>query len=237
MWESNQEGYRTLGWIINKSEQGMFLVVADETVQKEMVEIYRNGTAGIYDYRRHPGAYSFRDLQEWAIGLPETRTCMIANFHLAIQDEDSLKRFNFSRDMIEGLGKNFIFLVTPYGDDRLAVGAYDFYSFVKLRIVFHSYKMTCGKEEALALTEDEPVEESRGEPGDLKQRLAEAYALIEQAKDECGKARYHESEKLLLKAREIKEKLLGTEHLEIAEIYHELARVYESQGKYREAET
>jgi hypothetical protein len=97
MLESNQEGYRTLGWIMNKSEQGLFLVVADEPVQKEIVEIYRNGTAGIYDYRRHPGAYSFRDLQEWAIGLPETRTCMIANFHLAIQDEDSLKRLNFSR--------------------------------------------------------------------------------------------------------------------------------------------
>ncbi len=47
MLESNQEGYRTLGWIMNKSEQGLFLVVADEPVQKEIVEIYRNGTAGI----------------------------------------------------------------------------------------------------------------------------------------------------------------------------------------------
>ena len=52
MLESNQEGYRTLGWIMNKSEQGLFLAVADEAVQMEIVEVYRRGTAGVYDYRQ-----------------------------------------------------------------------------------------------------------------------------------------------------------------------------------------
>ena len=37
---SNQDGYYTLGWIINKSEQGLFIVVAYEMVQKEIVGIY-----------------------------------------------------------------------------------------------------------------------------------------------------------------------------------------------------
>jgi hypothetical protein len=32
MAKINQEEYKTLGWIINKSEQGLFLVVADEIV-------------------------------------------------------------------------------------------------------------------------------------------------------------------------------------------------------------
>ena len=45
--ESNEAGYRTLGWIINKSEQGLFLVVADERVQKEIVDVYRRGSAAI----------------------------------------------------------------------------------------------------------------------------------------------------------------------------------------------
>ena len=72
MSESNQEGYRSLGWIINKSEQGLFLVVADEEIQKELVEIYGQGTVEIYDYKQHPGEYSFRNLQEWVTGLPET---------------------------------------------------------------------------------------------------------------------------------------------------------------------
>ena len=70
MAESNQEGYRTLGWIVNKSEQGLYLVVADEPVQKEIVEIYRRGTVEIYDYKRYPGAYSFPVLQKWVAGLP-----------------------------------------------------------------------------------------------------------------------------------------------------------------------
>ena len=87
MSKSNQEGYQTLGWIINKSEQGLFLVVADEIIQKEIAEIYRQGVK-IYDYRRHPGTYSFRDLQELVTALPEMRTFMIANFHLAVQDEN-----------------------------------------------------------------------------------------------------------------------------------------------------
>ena len=234
MSESNQEGYQTLGWIVNKSEQGLYLAVADEGVQEEIVKVYRLGTVEIYDYKRHPGAYTFRELQKWVTGLPETKVFMIANFQLAIQDEDSLKRLNFSRDMIDGLGKSFIFLVTPYGDDRLAVGACDFYAFVKLRVIFHKYRYE--KEERLPLGAEGSVEESREEPAGLKQRLAEAYNLAEQAKDESDKGHYHESEKLLLRAREIMERLLGTEHLETARLQNNLAYVYKSQGRYNEAQ-
>ncbi|MCI9082757.1 MAG: tetratricopeptide repeat protein [Lachnospiraceae bacterium] len=236
MSESNQEGYQTLGWIVNQSEQGLFLVVADETVQEEIVNIYRNGAVKIYDYKRHPGAYAFQHLQELAAELPATKVFMIANFQLAVQDEESLKRLNFSRDMLDGLEKNFIFLVTPYGDDRLAVKACDFYSFVKLRITFHNYIIKCEKEKKLLSMADESVKESGWKPEELKQKLAESYVLLEQAKDESDKAHYYESEKLLLKAREIKVKLLGTEHLEIAGIDHELAGVYANRGKYAEAE-
>ena len=50
MREHDQEGYQTLGWIINKSEQGLYLVVADEDTQKEIVDIYRRGAVKVYDY-------------------------------------------------------------------------------------------------------------------------------------------------------------------------------------------
>ena len=40
MADSNQEGYQTLGWIVNKSEQGLFLVIVDESMQQE-IEIGR----------------------------------------------------------------------------------------------------------------------------------------------------------------------------------------------------
>ncbi len=236
MSENSQDGFQTLGWIINNSEQGLYLVVAEERMQKEIVGIYRRGAIEVYDYKQHPGGYSFRDLQEWVLGLPETKVFMIANFHLALQDEESLKRLNFSRDMIDGLGKNFIFLITPYGDDRLVCGAYDFYSFLKLHILFDDYETESVKEEKMIPEKYELVLENVEEPEALKQKLAEAYDLIQQAKEEKEKGHYSESEKMLLYARKIKEKLLGPEHLEMAELDYELAEVYESQGRYKEAE-
>lgn len=236
MSESKQEGYRTLGWIINESEQGLFLVVADEDIQKEIVDVYRQGAVNIYNYKRNPGAYSFRDLQEWILGLPEAQTFIIANFHLAIQEEESLKRFNFSRDMLERLGKNIIFLVTPYGDDQLAAGAYDFYSFVKLRIIFHDYgtEIPCGEE--LLFAENKSMKEVEWKPDEWKQKFAEANLLIEQAKDERGRANYNESLKLLTNALVIKEKIFGNEHLEVAEVLLEIGDVYESLGQFKEAQ-
>ncbi len=59
MIESNQEGYQTLDWIINQSEQGLFLVIADEMMQEEIIEIYRQGMVKIYDYKQHPNDYFF----------------------------------------------------------------------------------------------------------------------------------------------------------------------------------
>lgn len=238
MEENSQEGYKTLGWIIEKSEQGLFLVVADEMMQKEIVDIYRKGTVKIYDYKRHPGGYSFYDLQKWMIALPETQTFMISNFHLAVQSEEDLKRLNFSRDMLGSLEKNLIFLITSSGDNRLVNGAYDFYSFFKLQIIFQNDRVEWKKEkEELLFTEEELVQKIGWElkQKQLKPELKEAYILIEQAKDKMDELQYYESEKLLLKAKKIKEELLGTEHLEIAEVYKELAEVYGKQGKYKEA--
>ena len=231
MKERDQEGYRTLGWIINKSEQGLFLVIADEKMQAEIAAIYRRGAVEIYDYRRHPAEYAFRDLQEWVTGLPETKVFMVVNFHLALQSEQSLKRLNFSRDMLEDLGKNLIFLVTPYGDDQLAAAACDFYCFVKLKVTFAEH-WQAGELSAVA---DNSVEEG-GEDESPKQKMARANALVGQARDALQNADYDASERLLVYAREIKGQLLGAEQLELAQLDFELADVYYKQGRFQEAE-
>ena len=236
MIESNQEAYQTLGWIINRSEQGLFLVVADETIQKEIVRFYQRGATQIYDYKQHPNAYMFRDLEEWIMKLPETKTFMIANFHLAIQKEEDLKRLNFSRDMLEGLGKNIIFFTTQYGDDQLSCGAYDFYSFLKLRILFHNYVTEWEEKESKLFSAEEKSQESEWKTENLKELLNETYALIDQANEKFNKIQYNESEMLLLRARKIREKLLGEKHLEVAKIDNKLASVYYKQGKYQQAE-
>ena len=140
MSNRNQENYRTLGWIINESEEGFFLVIAEENVQKEILEIYKEGTVGIYDYKQNPGYYSFHKIREYIENNSDIKTHFITNFQFAVQTEDDLKRLNFSRDMLAALGKNLIFITTPYGDELLAKGAYDFYSFIKMRVVFESYE-------------------------------------------------------------------------------------------------
>ncbi len=105
MSESNQEGYQTLGWIINKSEYGFFLVVADEAIQAEIVYIYKQGAVKVYDYKQHTESYTFQNLESFIASYPETHTFFIANFQLAVQDEQDLERLNFSRDMMAGMKK------------------------------------------------------------------------------------------------------------------------------------
>ena len=129
MSESSQEGYQTLGWIINKSEDGLFLVVADEDMQSEIAKVYQRGEVGIYDCKQNPKEYSFQRLESWITSKPEFRTFFIVNFHLVVQRAQDLKRLNFSRDMLAGLKKNIIFLTTEFGDNQLVKKAYDFYSF------------------------------------------------------------------------------------------------------------
>lgn len=202
MAENNQEGYQTLGWIINQSEQGLYLVVADETTQKEIAELYRQGMVGIYDYKRHPGAYSFRELQEWAVDLPEVKTILLVHFHLAIQSDEDVKRLNFSRDMLSSLGKNIIFLTTAYGDDQLAKGAYDFYSFLKIRTVFPNAMNVQETQENPILSVETLAESGHTwEPEEAKKKVEEANELLEQAKEKLAQTQYEESEELLLKAR------------------------------------
>ena len=70
MKEHNQEEYRTLDWIMAQSEKGIYLVVAEEAVQEEIVDCYKGRKTGIYDYKINPGAYSFQILQKQITGMP-----------------------------------------------------------------------------------------------------------------------------------------------------------------------
>lgn len=233
----NQDEYQTLGWIINQSEQGLYLAIADEEIQQEIIGAYRHEIVGIYDYRQYPGAYSFPVLEEWMKTMPEIQTFFIANLQFAVQSEKDLKRLNFSRDLLAGLEKNIIFLTTPYVDDRLATVAYDFYSFIKIRIIFHSYEREREKqEERLSVFKEILTEETEWTQEEAKQKLKESNVLLEQAIEKCNKARYDDSEVLLLKAESIRKKLLGEYHSGMMRIYSELAFVYLSQYRYEEAE-
>ena len=80
MSDSNQDGYQTLGWIINESQSGLYIVVADEKMQCEIADVYRQGIVGIYDCRLHPGAYSYQKLKEKIEIWDEKQVIFVVNF-------------------------------------------------------------------------------------------------------------------------------------------------------------
>lgn len=236
MSEKNLDGYQALGWIINRSESGLFLAVADELIQMEIVEVYRHGRIGIYDCRQNPGGYSFQTLKQWIDAQSGIDTFFVINFHLAIQNEEDIRRLNFSRDMLAGLEKNLIFFTTAYGDDSLATGAYDFYSFIKIRVIFEEHAVEeKWREEIQTLDIEEEWRTQTGLQGEPRQQLTKAYALVQQAKKESDTAKYQESLRLLWKAAKIYEEILGSEHLETASVYYEMAEGYVNMDQYGQA--
>ncbi len=242
MKEHNQEEYRTLDWIMAQSEKGIYLVVAEEAVQEEIVDCYKGRKTGIYDYKINPGAYSFQILQKQITGMPEMSTFLIANFQLAVQNQEDLGRLNFSRDMLAGLEKNLIFLITPYGDHMLASGAYDFYSFVKLRVIFQ--ECAAGEETKhlfLKLSETGSGEEISHmeriqEPESARRKVREGYTLLELAKEETEHENYQASIRWLWYGIKILEKQLGADYPELARPYGLLADAYQKASCLQEAE-
>ncbi len=232
MSESNRESYQTLEWAVTKSETGLFLVIADEEIQEEIVETYRESAVKIFDYRQYPEVYSYQMLAEWMGNYPESGTFFFVNFQFALRGDQDFKRLNFSRDMLARLDKNLFFLTTPYGDDRLVSRACDFYSFIRMRIIFPDHG-TGGADLDSSL-----LKSGLFSPECDRRRISESALRIEKrgADYESLKKRisaYMSS--LLQKQNEVKEQV-GPKHPDMAVVQHELAAVYGNLGHYREAE-
>lgn len=248
MAEDKKDGYGTLEWIISQSEEGMFLAVAGEPRQKEIMAYFADRPVGIYDCMQHSGTYMFRDLKEWGDSLEEMKTLLILNFQYAMQHEEDYKRLNFSRDMLAGLRKNLIFFTTAGGDDSLASKACDFYSFLKMRILFDDDRekptgidWKLGERQRNVQKEIIPDYGARHmdwdleieEPGLVRRRIE---CLIERAQETRKRYLYYYAEMYLLTAQEHGKNLFGPEHPETARIYHMLGEIYEDIEKYDKAE-
>lgn len=232
MSESNRESYQTLEWAVTKSETGLFLVIADEEIQEEIVETYRESAVKIFDYRQYPEVYSYQMLAEWMGNYPESGTFFFVNFQFALRGDQDFKRLNFSRDMLARLDKNLFFLTTPYGDDRLVSRACDFYSFIRMRIIFPDHG-TGGADLDSSL-----LKSGLFSPECDRRRISESALRIEKrgADYESTKKRISAYMSILLqKQNEVKEQV-GPKHPDMAVVQHELAAVYGNLGHYREAE-
>ena len=79
-------------------------------------------------------------------------------------------------------------------------------------------------------------QEYAGDSEQLRQQLDRAGDLVRRAKKKLKSAEYDESIRLLLRAKSIREQILGEEHIETAAVYLHLASAYRKTGVYETAE-
>ncbi len=236
--------YQRLGWILNHSEEGLFLLTASAKMQAAILKRYGDANIAVYDYQAQE-AYTFETLAGWMENDPDVRAYFLQNFQNALtgSPEAALKRLNFSRDMLANMGKNIIFCMTKEADDLLCRKACDFYAYIGLPIDF-----------ADELTEEDAVPLSfTGETGRYVEDrstgvgldtnwnqpketlLASAIAVTHQAKELAEAYRFADARKLLQNVLEIRERLLGVDHPDTAETCRDIASVCQEQGDYDSA--
>ena len=152
----NTAAYQTVGWILDHSDNGFFSLIASEAMQRRVVGFYKNSNVAVYDYLSRQEEYTFQALEDWIASQPDKDAYFLLNFQRALSDEEVLKRLNFSRDMLWKLNKNIIFCMTKGADDLLNGKAYDFYSYMKLVVVF--------QDELAAMREAPPIKDMMGQP-------------------------------------------------------------------------
>ncbi|MDR2897356.1 MAG: tetratricopeptide repeat protein [Spirochaetaceae bacterium] len=230
----NADSYKDLDWVLSDSDRGFYFVIAPAAIQGEIAEPYRE-LAAVYDYKKERGRYSFNTLESWIQHHAFEKTLFLLNFDLAIQEEADIKRLNMSRDMLAHLNKNCIFFVTQYTDDKLAKGALDFYSFIKLRIHFEDDSPVIHEKPLIIPDKSTGVDYEVDFTKSKQNLLANAIMLMNKAEKAENEFRYTDALTYLHKALEIQEKLLGKENPDPAATYHNIALVYDSMGEYRMA--
>ncbi len=235
--------YRSLGWILNHSQDGLYIVTASAGMQSVILTHYAEAKTAVYNFQAQE-EYTFEKVSEWIGQETDARIYFLQNFQNALLKDPkaALRRLNFSRDMLADLGRNIVFCMTEEADTLLCKGAYDFYAYVSQVLVFQdelAEKETVFSHE----TGWRPMDESIGLTADTdwhqprEKLLADAICLVHQAKELAESFRYADARSLLQTASEIRERLLGSEHPDTAAVYYHMGDVYQIQGDYAKALT
>lgn len=240
----NISAYQTIGWIINHSENGFFSLIASASMQSRVAAIYHGPNVAVYDYRLQQEEYSFQRLEAWISAQPDKSAYFLLNFQQALSGEQTLSRLNFSRDMLWSLNKNIVFCMTKSADDLLCRTAYDFYSYIKLSVVFEDEFVETPEQRSfievvvIPQREGEYKEQLELEPYEQwseEKQLAYAISLSNQAEVFQREFRYSDARYLLETALNIKKSIWGDEHPSTGIAYNNIGSVYQAQGEYGKA--
>ena len=111
--------YETIGWIMKNSDEGFFLLIASREMQNIVVDNYVISDVAVLDCLKvEDKTYSYRTISIWIAEHPDKKAYFLKHFDVLLQDDFSISRLNFSRDMLADLEKNLIFCVKSFTDDK-----------------------------------------------------------------------------------------------------------------------
>ena len=199
------------------------------------------------DCTQWDGEYSIKYIDNFVSDNPNASAYFFKNFQSLFFQKDKrenvVKRFNFSRDMLNSMGKVFIFCITKEADDFINKNAYDFYSYVRLIMTFEDSIPEKEISKEVFLEADKITDRSTGENTDVtidynqsrEKLLALAITLRNRGNRLVKEYKLSDGEKILNYALEIREKLLGEDNPDTANVYEDLSEVYDKQGRYSDA--
>jgi len=137
----NIEALKNIENILKHARKGFYIFTAAKaSTQYDVINRLKMDRLFVFDYSKEVKPYSYDDLVELINKNPETSKFIILNFHLALQKQNDIYNLNLSRDVLANHNKLWIFGMTQEMDNRLAKTAFDFYSYVMMKVRFKEEK-------------------------------------------------------------------------------------------------
>ncbi len=192
----NTTSYETLSWVIDHSDDGLFLVIASARMQREVARHFRGDSVAVFDYSREERPFRAGSFSRLLEREPGKRAYFFLNFQLAIPEAEDVERFNFCRDILARERLNLVFFVNEEAHRRLNRGAMDLYSFIRLFMPFEDELPEELEPELPALSPDRSTGETPPEP-DLTQPknklLTQAIALDNRGRQLMDEGRFRDA--------------------------------------------
>ena len=239
------QGYEELCWIIEQSEDGLYVATATPRMQREIASHYSDADVCVYDYSTDVKPFTFSVPARLFRDNPGKRAYFLLNVQLSLLNENGqfddalLERLNFCRDMFAREKKNIVFFMTEEAARQLNLKAYDLHSYIRLFLAFEDDSPD--EAETVKLPETPPDRSVGVEPPEIdydKPRnalLAQAIALNNRADQYFDDGRYRDAETLARAALDIRTRLLGADSPDTAAAHYMLGMAEERLGRYDEA--
>ena len=235
----NITSYESLSWVIDYSDDGLFLVTASARMQQEIARHYSDSPVAIFDYSREERPFRAGSFSRLLEREPGKRAYFFLNFQLAIPGQEDVERFNFCRDILARERLNLVFFVNEEAHRRLNRGAMDLYSYIRL---FMPFTDELPDEPEPSMPSEAVYDRSTGvtlpEPDFSQPRnrlLTQAIAYSNQGNLCRSEGRYRDAVSFYEAALVIRERLLGDRHPDTAESLNQLGMSFYDLGQYEKA--